>query len=320
MANKKNAAKKKKKVTKAVPIKTSTSKSVVPRAIVSKICGLTDPFCEHARGARYPDDSSSRTLPFTHRARYNLISNVTGDLNYLWWPSFGFEPLTFPSLVAGNVVTTWTDFPAQALISGVTKYRIVSSGFIVKSITAPLNASGEIGVRTWPSSMGSAMQPLDLASYNCNQAKNQPLRLLNGMAVVTEHSDQMPQVFYQSSLDTPTVAIRAANGFTPATIYATGVPASTTVAVIETYIHYELCFDDSTGMQQVAVPPPPSNAIVTQAAAKVTSAIPAIMEKGAQATGALIVRMASRAIGNYFGGPVGGAAAGMLTDGYVEVD
>lgn len=292
--------------------------SKIPKAIstraVNSICGLTDPFCGHARGAKYPDDSSARTLPFTYHGRVNLGSDTNGTLRYLWYPQFGFNPITWSSAATGSAVTAWTDFAPTSVVAGVESYRIVSSGFKVKSIIAPLNASGEVNVRTW-ATQPSLLANADILSYNNTDSCDRPTRLVDELAVVSAHNAQMPQIFYLAADDAAAVGGVRPNGFNASTIYASGLPVSSICFVLEWVVHYELLFADASGLSQLATPPPPANSVITQVANRVTSQVPSIFERGAKMVGDMIVKKAVAGVATYLGGPAGGGIAMQLLDG-----
>lgn len=280
-----------------------------PQKAVSVVCGLTDPFCKHAMGSKYPDDSSVRTLPYTFRGRSTIATGADGTSSRLWNPQYAFAPLTSAGAGrVGPIVAGWNNFAAVGLISGVSKYRIVSSGFTLKSICAPLYASGEVAIRDFGVPT-SSLDTVDLLTYNATSTSNIPLRSMNNVAVITSHNSAMPQTFYPVSSDSASPTTPPAGSFNPVTIYVTGAPASTDVLVIEYVIHYELIFDDSSGMAQVATPPPTRNPALTMVANQVTSSAGTIFESGVSAAGRYIENIAARAIGTFLGGPAGGQLA-----------
>lgn len=288
--------------------------------MVSKVCGLTDPFCPHASGAKYPDDSNTRTLAYAFRGSKSFTTTSSGTAAYLWNPQYGFDPFLnsdAPNRVFADV-TAWTDAGAVGLLFGVTKYRIVSSGFTLRSIVAPLNASGEVVLRTFGTD-AERLGAVNLLTYNCVESANIPLRLVNEVAVVTSHNSEMPQNFYPLSEDTGVLVDTVTRGFNPVTIYIQGAPGSTEVISVEFIINYELVFSDDIGMAQAATKSNPSNPVLSQTANKVTSALPGIFEKGAKAVATAVVTRVSTALATYIAGPAAGYAAGSATN-YMIMD
>lgn len=216
-------------------------------------------------------------------------------------------------------MNAWNDFNSTSggFISGANKYRIVSSGFVLRSIVAPLNASGMVSLRNWGGSPAT-MQSVDALAYTSTSSVDTPLRLVNEMAAVTSHSSAMPQTFYEVQDDAPAVANLPNSGFNPMTIYVYGAPASADVLVMEYVIHYEIIFPDSNALALAATNAPVASSVLTQSANRVTSAIPAFIERGTKALGDVIIKSATRALGAYLGGPsgamIGSHAAAIMVD------
>jgi hypothetical protein len=293
--------------------KTQLYRSPSASRAVHSICGLTDPFCAHANGAKYPDDSSARTLAYTFRGRKSLATDANGECAYLWFPQYAYQPITFASARTGGGVTAWTDFPASAYLSGTASYRIVSAGYILRSITAPLNASGIVSVRDY-AAVPDRLTTVDMTTFNANATADIPLRLLNNFASISSHSSKMPQIFYPVGDDSAAIgSVSTERGFNPQTIFVTGAPINTTVITMEYVIHFELIFPDDQGLAQACTPPPPANSLITQSAARVTSQVPSFFERGAKALGDVVIRSAARALGTMLGGPSGGAIANHAT-------
>lgn len=271
-------------------------------ALVHQICGITDPFCNHAKGAKYPDNSSSRTLPYPLRARGGLSTTAAGIGGFLWHPQYSFSPITYPSSYAGSVMSL-NNFPIQTLVAGPSTYRIVTSGFIVRNICAPLTASGMVHIRWFANPSGAHYGSVDGLTYNCSNSIDIPLQDCKELVVITTRSPRMPQLFNEVVNDTGVVTTIIDNGFCPITVYVDGCPATTSVLDIEYLINYELTFPDSDGLSMLGTPPPPANALVTQAAAVVTSSLKTSFFKGIDRAKDYMVKAAATAIIAKIAGP-----------------
>lgn len=267
-----------------------------PPQLVRQVCGLTDPFCEHARGAKYPDDSSIRTLPYTYESIQTVTTNGTGSAWNLFSPQYGFNEWTFAATAADNEVTAWTNFAVQSLISNVSKYRIVSTGIRLKRITAPLNTSGIVRIRIWPVEALSALGTLNTSSFNATYAVDVPLQDMSDTCIALPHTPQVPTVFYDTTGDVAIVTGAGCKGFCPMTVQVVGAPATQNVLEAHLITHYELLFEDSSGLAQVATPSPPRNPMITDAANYVTSTMKPIVASGAGAFGRYIVDKAKHAL------------------------
>jgi len=281
----------------------------VPQQLVSQVCGLTDPFCSHAGGAKYPDFSSVRTLPYTRRQRMTLTTDAAGYANLVIAPQYNYNPYSTVNVYAGNAVTSWSNFAAYPTIAGVSGYRIVSAGFIVRHVVSPLNSAGMVYIRQYGTENGSFMAPIDTTTYNCTSEANVPVQEAKEIAVVLQKTSQMPQNFYFQTTDTTTVGNVIARGVAFATVAVAGAPFSTPVLEIEFITNYELIFEDGSDLAQVATPPPPANALITDAAARVSSSLVPIVRGGVEAFGKALVARATTALATYLGGPPAAFAA-----------
>lgn len=286
----------------------SSTKNTVPRSLIHKACGLVDPFCIHAIGARYPDDSSTRTVPFSFHSSVNVTTDANGNATLLWSPQYAFAPTT-TATTTGPGVTGWNAFAAIGLVGDVKQYRIVSSGFIIRSIAAPLNASGLVQIRTWSDQDNTSIATCTLNGYNGSYSADIPLRICDDVAVITPHSSAMPQTFYNDANDSATVVNKQANGFVPVTVFITGAPINFTVAVIEYFINYELTFIPGSGSAQMATPPPAANPVLSSVANHMTSTVQPIVKRGVAALGSMIVDKAITGFAAMLGGPAAGMAA-----------
>lgn len=284
------------------------ARSPPPKEVVHAICGITDPFCPHSSGAKYPDASSVRTLPYTRRTRYTLASDASGFANLVVSPQYSYYPHSVVNVAAANTVTSWSNFASYPTIAGVSGYRIVSSGYVVRRIVSPLHAAGMVYIREYGSETNAFIAPIDTTTYNATAIANVSVQDASEVAVVLQRTSQMPQVFYNPASDTAFVGNAIPHGFASSTIAIAGAPASTPILEIEFIINFELVFEDSTDLAQVATHPPPANAFITTAAATVTSTLTPIVTNGIAAFGRQIATKAATALVGSFMGPAAGLA------------
>nr|UHS71476.1 MAG: hypothetical protein 2 [Sobelivirales sp.]UHS71483.1 MAG: hypothetical protein 2 [Sobelivirales sp.] len=282
---------------------------------VETVCGLVDPFCAAAMGAKYPDNSPTRTLPYSYHGLSTWNMAADGSQAILWHPSYSYVPLTQAFTRTGSNVTVWSNFNALVLIANVSKYRIVSSGFIVRNILAPLNSSGMLHIRSCAVPDGTAVSVFDTLSYNVSASLDVALHNANEVTVITQHSARLPQLFNNVADDVATINWND-NGFTPMVIYVDGAPASSVAINIEYFVNYELIFDDVSGLQQLATPPPKANSMVTSATSIVTSEVSTVFHKSVGTAAKYVANKAAQALLGYFIGPaaVPVAAAALTVD------
>jgi len=296
---------KEKATRKAVP-------QTIPKSLVSQVCGLTDPFCEHAKGAKYPDSSNSRTLAWSFHTRATITSSAAGVGGFLFYPQFEYLSLTPYTSVTGNQVLLPLSTLNAGRIANTSRFRIVSAGFKLRNIVAPLNSSGMVFVRSIGVEKGAGINPFDGVSYSRNQTMDIPLQDCRDAAVICEHNSQMPQVFYDALVVTPSsdCITWLSAGFNPVTVFFSGVPINTPTLDVEYIIHYELTFDESSDMGLLATPPPPANALVTSATSLLTSTGLNIFTKSGEILSKHLAQRATSALARYLlpGGVVAGSA------------
>jgi len=118
-----------------------------------RACGITDPFCIHARCAKWPDGQGAGTVAFQIRGRRQMATNttnwvngsilqMTGDLPYAGLTSASNDGTNWTMAAAYVDLTTGTSFSTFA-----SSYRIVSWGAIVRNVQPATNAQGTVIIR-----------------------------------------------------------------------------------------------------------------------------------------------------------------------------
>lgn len=285
------------------------------RADVQRVCGLTDPFCGHAFGAKVPDLSNTRTLPYTRHGRRTISSNFEGSAAFMFLPQYTNDPVVTPvSVVGGNVITWETNFTPATPFANVSRYRVVSSGYRVRNISAPLYSSGMVHVRALAQQIATSFSPMDGTSYAVSDYMDLPLQDCKNLNVIVPHTSQ-PLINFYSPLSVPAgaaVTSWQSPGFVGTTVLLSGGPADSGVLDVEYFIHYELVFDEGDQMMILASPPPPSNSVYTAAAAKVSSTIDTFFNMGTQAVASYMEKKALTAIAGLIGGPAPALAASSM--------
>lgn len=110
------------------------------------VAGLTDPFCETARGARIPDQGASRTVTECVQFMIPIITDAAGN------GALAFQPNPkFPVMLATSYDSGTSAFTLGANFEEVTsntasapRGRIVTYGIRIISLLSATNASGQI--------------------------------------------------------------------------------------------------------------------------------------------------------------------------------
>lgn len=272
------------------------------RSRVQLVCGVTDPFCEHARGAKLPDTSSTRTLTIYNRKRVTFTSDANGTHHSLFNAQYYYDPIAYGATATGSVITSWQPIAVSGMPS-VQNFRIISIGIRLNAISAPLYQSGMVSVRVWSQETLENYGTIDLASYLVTQAYDIPLSDCKDKVIILNRTSQRPETFHiaggnAGTAESSTVTSCKTNGFTPVTIYLSGVPVSTAVLSVEYIINYEVLPLDSNEYATLATQAPPYDPILVNAATHVRSVFTNTLFNGVKAAGAAIESRAKAYLAN----------------------
>lgn len=280
---------------------------------VHAVCSITDPFCQHANGAKYFVESSSRTLTFQNHFRHSIATDAAGYASVMITPGYN----VFAAL--GTTVGTTAYFTTYLSLAGIASpatYRIVSWGVKVRKISAPLYASGMVRVRGFAVKDGPSLAAVIPQTYNCDTSEDIPLQSCTDMCIIGRRMDYTHTKFNSPYATNPgsTVTDWVNPGWTAYLISIDGGPPTTGVFDLEFYVNYELTFDDSNSNALLCTPPLPPNPAASAAASAVYTASKGIFTQGVVSAAKWIENKAATALATYFGGPLAGRAAAMILD------
>lgn len=260
--------------------------------LIHKVCGQTDPFCQHAVGAKMFDRSSAPSITIQCRAFATITSDASG---YAAWSFSGdpFQGYALAGLTAGAVTSwfaaskpsEWTNFISPNML----QYRIVSSGFRLFCTAAPLSASGTLMVATL-SDLPSATIGMTISSNLYTEVARYTIA---GHESVW-HSKPVSAGQYTEYVNV--AAGNGSNGVTNALVYIAGAPASTSMLSVEMIWNVECTPDTNNGMARMATPAFRHVSQIEDAASNTTAKIPSSYKGGIEAFGQLVVRAAKGAV------------------------
>jgi hypothetical protein len=283
----------------------------------SAVCGLVDPFCEHAYGAKYPDDSSAKTLPFTVRQLQTLSSDAQGELGVVVSPQVNFDPFA-PCTVVGTTMTVGAvPAPTVALLAGVAKFRIVSVGVRVTNIAPALTASGMIHFRSFAQENAVGLGSIDGTTYSASQVHSRSLQECKGFCVILERNSQMPQIFYDPLVTAPSnvFADQIFPGTCPLTICGQGLPAATPCIQVELVMHVEYIFSESAALALATTPAPSFNPLITTTANRITASSGHIFSDNVKSVGMYVAKSALNLLATAVSARLGPGAGALVAAG-----
>lgn len=305
--------------------------------LVHDVCGLTDPFCIHADGARWSDDvGQTATITYQSRSIITVSSDANGRAALYIDPAYAlnaaapgavYRQLTLAGVVAtaGNPVTIPDSTLANLLASDVTTgARLISAGATWWDVVPATGAGGrviasEITNFKAYSNMSSGTFGVNNAVLSPNvqvSDRRQPnswiCRPSNPMAYNFLNSQDSDDLYQE---------IRTA------LILAVSGPASTPLIEIELVMNFEFTVTVESVYSRLATPHPTSasNRLAAKTAGKLESAMQPFIEGGKASVGRYITNLAKsaanaamRAAGAYVGGmiagPVGAGAGYAIMD------
>lgn len=292
----------------------------VPREHLNTVVGIINPFSAAARGIKYPDESSTKTLPYQRHERLTVNSDATGFGGLIVLPSYFYNMLIGATAATATTLTAPTTVAAATSKISCDNYRIVSWGLRISNVTAPLSSSGTIAIRGWSAADSGALSVINATSYNSSFSEDIPLQDVRDVLILGQLSDMSGQAFVDTQSDygaaeaaTATFVNWVRKGFNPITIHMAGVPANTPCLAVELIVNYELGFFDHDGVGILATTAPEFHPHVHNAHKNIRSKMKNVFKKGSEQLAKHAVEAAATALANYIA-PGGRSSLAAIVD------
>lgn len=270
------------------------------------ICSVSDPFCDHALGSKVMDFGSTRSFPLTARFRTTISTIGTGEASYLFSPTYAYIPYSAATTLAAGIATFTTAQTAANVPSLAESVRLVSFGIRLKSIVAPLSASGIVRIRGFAGDMGSVVTSgVDIATFNADYAVDVPVHSLKDTVIILRRYDPTAKLFIDPNLINPTNLPGAINphGFGLVTVSVQGGAATTPILDVEVVSHWELLLGDSEPLAQAATAAPAYQPVISEAADVVSSTVRPVFIEGVRYASNAVMSAAVQALAMRLGAP-----------------
>jgi len=277
--------------------KSSAPPQAVNTSLLKSVCSLTDPFCEDARGAKYPDINQARTLPYSGRALYTLSTDSTGYGSVVLYPAlkFAYLPANGGSTAAASYYSAGVEV---FTLPQASKYRMVSCGWRLSAASAPLYQQGVVSVRMFSGHTGFLETGIPVQSYNCPMAKDIPLQSVHNTKLISLKTSINATDF--------TVPTEEQTTYSPDTwldpewtwfvVSVVGGPVSSGALSIEFFYNMEVMFDITNAISQLVTPSAPMKPHALSLAQQVSQEVGPIVVEGAKDIGTLLLTTAKRRI------------------------
>lgn len=319
---------KKKPVAKHAPAKSAQAK-IMSSAVVNNpyarssrvefvrdVCSVTNPFCPEAIGARWPDNSYTKSVGWSITDRQmSLGADAAGTAGVVFAGDLG-AAYTLGSF--SGATATWSANWSQltAMPSNSVRYRLTSWGIKVSSNLSKFTAAGMVRVRLFSPISGATLGTSSINSNMADFAMDIPLSRVieKDLFIVPAALGDNARFFRANESYTSTVANWQNPGWQIVQIAAEGAPASVNVLNLSIFYNFELVFADGDASNAFAQPPPKPQPGVIKAVAGIVPMIGNAITGTAETVDRLyntrVGQFVANNLANYFLGPGGTLARG----------
>jgi len=277
----------------------SASKSNQHSKVIEDICGVVNPFCESAYGAKVFDLGRVRTISLPYIARISFSTDAGGMGAMLFTPQYTNEP--FIQGVMTGADASYTNYQPRA-VSNVVSWRCVTFGLIIRAVQSPLNQAGTVHLRLFSPKTGYAMGTVNVSTYNCDQFYDIPVHELGqGFPVILPRLDAVADLLQDQGKPSSAgglVTNWVSTGWPMLQVGVTGGSLSTYVLDITVYQHTEVVFQDNEGLSQLGTFTVPTTPALKGAVTQVQSSLGAFASKSIEAVATKVTNSAASALAN----------------------
>jgi hypothetical protein len=283
--------------------------------LVRGTCSITNPFCDEANGARWPDNSHTKSVSYDFKAVLNLISDAAGFASQLFGPNINLNRSTGTNTGTSAVFVSMSKFGNVADLTAVSRYRLTSYGFRFYCTLPALTAQGTLHIRLFSPEAYASLGTVDFTTVNADVSYDIPVSRVMNKDVYILCAPLGDEARLWHPLDTVANLANLTNiGWQICLVGVSGAPLSTSgVVSVESFYHYEVINDDSSALQLFAHAPPRNNPTLQAASAYTLENIGNKIEGAASTVDKFFqskaVKYLSTGLAIAFGGPAAGAAS-----------
>jgi len=277
-------------------------------SMVNKACAVTNPFCPAAWGARWPDNSMTRSVGWTGRTFQAHIADANGNIGYMFLPGMhnnGVSPVS-PVAEPADFVSAGSAYGDFFTIpSNVVRWRITSWGIKIRSTAPKLTAQGMLRIRLFSPQSFTTLQSVSLETFFADSSFDVPLSRLieQDVYVLSMPLGTDARLFRPDDFDTVNPIVDRPNaGWQVITMKLSGGTPSIQQLETEVFYNYEFVFADASSSYAFAKPAPRDDPVTRSANAGIFEKIGNFVEGGAN----IVDRITKSAAVKYLvGGAVG---------------
>lgn len=228
-----------------------------------QVCSLTNPFCPDAKGARWPDNSYTKSVPYCFEYNQNINTDTNGNASSLYGPSLDYNYCAGVVTAGVAAFTTWGPNPGIGTQANVQRWRLTSYGIKINAQGPYMTTIGRIRVRLLSPSTGASYASVPINSIYADAALDEPVvRYLEKDLWINAAPLGDNARLFQAYPTSGTVSSWVNPGWQTIVLSVDGGLPSTAVLSVTVFYNYEIVYNDASGMQLFAAAPPTNNPVV----------------------------------------------------------
>lgn len=233
----------------------------VGMGMVKEICSITNPFCPEAVGARWPDNSYTKSVGWSltnYPMTISTDNNGQGAILYL--PEGGYMDPT--SITGAGVTYADLQYFVSTWPAEVARFRVTSWGLRVNCATSAMLTTGTLRVRLFSPMFGASLISTSLTSNLADASFDIPLsRLINeDLTIIPAPLGDNARYFQVPRNYGAPVSTNWTNiGWQVVQIGIDGGIPNAGAINVQVFYNFEFAFNDASSSTAFAQPPPASN-------------------------------------------------------------
>lgn len=280
-------------------------------SMAMQVCAVTNPFCAEAKGARWPDNSYTKSVGISFEASSILTTDPNGTVSQLLLT--GERPMVADGTITAGIAAynSMNLFPGLSGITGLARWRLTSCGVRINCVSTRMNTAGRLRLRLFSPMNGGSLASVALNTIYADSMLDIPLSRLieKDVFVIPMPLGDVARLYNTASAPYEPGPISGwlNPGWQVLQIAVEGGQVDTPCVGITVYYNYEYVFDDASNFQLLAQPPPSNSLAIQQANAGVLASVGNFVEGSAQRLDSFVQSSAFRWFGTaaaaYYGGP-----------------
>lgn len=266
----------------------------MPQRAMEMVCGLTDPFCKAAKGARWPDGLGQDAMTGQVRGHQSLVTYGNGTQLGFYTPSISYNNMLASAANPFAMPAALSATPGgQAVTAYSSTYRIVSAGIIIRNIASAFTTAGFIIVTRHPKLPAFSANIIAGSVYGTT-ASTHSLHAGMEVPLIFKEIGTNSRTFQNAN----TTTVQPDNGWDVIGIEIVGAPVSLVMLDIELVVNVEFTLTETNiGLSQLTTNISPDEPQLARAANQVSTELSTMAWNGLDQFGAAAIRAIKSKLG-----------------------